>query len=296
VIEGNLIEDINVHKEFGGEETAGIKLHCPIDITIRNNIVRRVHSRRVPGRNNDFVAIWVDWAGQGTRVSGNVVYDNDPGTWALYLQNNHGSPILVDHNVFSGTIASNSSGCVFAHNLFDRCRWNFLKPYALVAYWKPHTAELVECKVITYGHDRYLNNIFSGGGLDRLPEGPGVQSDWNVFLGDAKPCRWDDRNSVVSPETGGAFEFVSRPGGVDLRIPPGAGPHKLECPLVTRDLIGIFDLTNQGIEWPDGTPLVLDRDIAGNPRKGAHPSAGPFEAKPSPGGYHFDAGPHSSFR
>ncbi|MCF7730659.1 MAG: right-handed parallel beta-helix repeat-containing protein [Akkermansiaceae bacterium] len=277
VIEGNLIEDINVHEEFGGEETAGIKIHNPIDVTIRNNVLRRIHARRVPGDNNDFAAIWVDWAGQGTRVTGNVVYDNDPETWALYLQNNHGSPILIDHNVFAGTISSSSSGCVFAHNLFDRCRWNFLKPYAWVAYWKPHTAEVADCKVITCGHDRYLNNVFCGDGIERLPEGPGMQADWNVFYGGAKASGWADPHSLVLPEIKPQIEFVSRPDGVDLRFDGGDAPQLVKCPLINRDFIGEFALTGQGLESPDGTPLALDRDFSGRLRDAVHPAAGPFE-------------------
>lgn len=296
VIEGNLIEDINVHKEFGGEETAGIKIHSPVEITVRDNIVRRVHSRRVPGRNNDFVAIWIDWAGQGTRVTGNVVYDNDPDTWALYLQNNHGSPILVDHNIFSGTIASNSSGCVFAHNWFDRCRWNFLKPYALVAYWKPHTAELAGCKVITYGNDRHWNNVFTGGGLEKLPEGPGVSADWNVFLNGARPSAWADSRSVTLAEAGGGAEFVSRPDGVDVRLPLPEAARGMDCPVVTPRRVGVFALTGQGLETPDGKPLTLDRDRAGVVREGGTTVAGPFVAAPPDGIFRLRAGPRSGSR
>ena len=279
VIEGNLIEDINVDEEFGGEETAGIKIHNAIDVTIRNNIVRRIHARRVPGKNNDFVAIWVDWAGQGTCVTGNVVYDT--GAWALYLQNNHGSPILIDHNVFAGTVATSSAGCVFAHNLFVDCRWVFIKPYALVSYWKPHTAELAECRVIRYGNDRYLNNIFIGTGTDTIPEGPGLQVDWNVFYQGAKPSPWADRHSRVVQEKIPDLRFVSLADGVDLHFQMDDAPRQVMCPRITRDFIAVFALTGQGLEHPDGSPLALDRDFFGVPRKSDHPAAGPFETDPN---------------
>ena len=278
VIEGNLIEDVNCHEEFGGEETAGIKLHNAIDVTIRNNVVRRIHARRVPGKNNDFVAIWVDWAGQGTRVSGNVVYDTE--AWALYLQNNHGSPILVDHNVFAGTIATSSSGCVFAHNLFAACRWVFVKPYAWVAYWKPHSAEPAGCRAVTYGNDRYLNNIYIGSGTDAIPEGPGVQVDWNVLYGGAKASPWGDHHSRVLPEQNPELRFVSQADGVDLQFQTDEALRQVAGPFVSREFIGVFALTGQGLENPDGSPLTLDCDFFGEARKARHPVAGPFEAEP----------------
>jgi MYXO-CTERM domain-containing protein len=49
-------------------------------------------------------------------------------------------------------------------------------------------------------------------------------------------------------------------------------------PLVTRDLIGINPITKQGIENHDGSPITIDKDIAGTARSTTHPTAGPFEA------------------
>lgn len=289
VIEGNLIEQINEHEEFGGEETAGIKVHGAIDLTIRNNVVRQIHARRVPGHNNDFVAIWVDWAGQGTRVTGNVVYDT--AAWALYLQNNHGSPILIDHNVFAGTIATSSSGCVFAHNMFAGCRWNFLKPYALVAYWKPHSAELADCKIIAYGHDRYLNNVFVDSDFGKLPEGPGVQADWNVFFGASQPSRWGDQHSLLVPDKRSDVRFVSRADGVDVCWQADDALRQVNCPPVTRDSIGVFELTGQGLDQPNGFPMALDRDLLGEASNAERRVPGPFESAAKHGVFRVCAGP-----
>ncbi len=275
VIERNLIEDINVRREFGGEETGGIKIHSPVDITIRNNVLRRIYARRVPGKNNDFVALWIDWAGQGTRVTGNVVYDNE--AWALYLQNNHGSPLVIDNNVFAGTMATSSSGCVFAHNLYVDCPWVFIKPYALVSYWKPHTAELAATAVIAYGNDHHLNNIYVGRGSEAVPNGSGVQVDWNVLYGGAKRSAWGDRRSLVNEVFNPGVKFTDLPDGVEIRFRADPLPQLVKGPLITPEFIGIFALTGQKLEHPDGKPLTLDRDLLGQARNRDQPVAGPFE-------------------
>ena len=44
---------------------AGIKLHAAIDVLIKHN---RIHNA---GRG-----LWIDWMAQGTRITGNLLYDN----------------------------------------------------------------------------------------------------------------------------------------------------------------------------------------------------------------------------
>ena len=57
-IYGNLMEDINYLVEFGGAESAAIKLHFSKDVVIRNNCIRRVYSKaNVDGHGH---AIWLD--------------------------------------------------------------------------------------------------------------------------------------------------------------------------------------------------------------------------------------------
>ena len=64
LIEGNIIQDINPGDQFGGHETAGIKCHGVVDLTIRNNIFRRITASKVSGHG-----IWLDYATQGCRVT-----------------------------------------------------------------------------------------------------------------------------------------------------------------------------------------------------------------------------------
>ncbi len=275
VIADNLIEDINTRREFGGEETAGIKLHHPIDVTVRGNVIRGIRARREPGRNHDFAAIWIDWAGQNVRVSGNVVYGNE--AWALFLQNNHGSPILIDNNIFSGMLATSSEGCVWVHNLLLDTAWTFIPPYETVSLWHPHSAVPRERVRIAYRNDRYLNNVFVGKGSDAIPPGPGVQIDWNVYCRGAQPSAFDDRHSLLRRACSPLIQLVTQPSGVDVQMRFDTAPEEVQAPFIDHDFIGVFTLTGQGVEDADGRPTTVDTDIRGVARDRRHPVAGPVE-------------------
>ena len=53
----------NWKRGYGGADTAGLKLLCSVDVTIRNN---RIH------HNGGYGGIWLDWMSQGARVVGNT--------------------------------------------------------------------------------------------------------------------------------------------------------------------------------------------------------------------------------
>jgi hypothetical protein len=271
IIENNLIQDINPHKQFGGEESGGIKIHSAIDVTIRGNVIRRVSARVVPGKRCEFVGIWVDWAAQGTRVSGNIVYDSE--AWSLYLQNAHGSPLLVDNNIFTGRMVARAAGVVFAHNLFVNCPWQLARG-GMVAYWQPHTAKRVNVMRVPLENHRYLNNFFIGQGADRILQSPGFQCDWNAYYQGAAPTQWGDAASIVCREFDCGVRFKDLANGVEVSFRTDRLP---QCPLVTRDFVGVYLLTGQGLENPDGTPVTLDHDLLNNARSATHPAAGPFE-------------------
>ena len=60
------IEDCHIHhvcnsQQLGGAETAGIKLHAAIDVTIRRNHI-----------HNCIMGVWLDWEAQGARISRNL--------------------------------------------------------------------------------------------------------------------------------------------------------------------------------------------------------------------------------
>ena len=119
LIVGNLIEDTNYRKEFGGWETAAIKFHESVDTVIRGNLIRGVYHQGYGA-----FGIWMDWANQGTRITGNIIYNTQAAN--VFLEMDHG-PILVDNNVLIGQgVRSNSEGDVFAHNLLVDCTFEMV--------------------------------------------------------------------------------------------------------------------------------------------------------------------------
>ena len=65
-IYGNHIYNIGTKHEFFGWEIAGIKFHAPIDVQIYENLI-----------HDCTLGFWMDWQAQGTRISRNVLFDND---------------------------------------------------------------------------------------------------------------------------------------------------------------------------------------------------------------------------
>jgi alpha-L-arabinofuranosidase len=271
VIEHNLIEDINEGNQFGGYETGGIKLHDAVDVVIRGNVVRRV-----TGGNGQFAGIWLDWGAQGTRVTSNVVYDMN--AMALFLQNTHGGPILVDNNILSGPVCSTAAGVVFAHNLFDGCEHSSAVEDFRGVYLRPHSATVAAVEPFVREHNRYLNNYFVRRGLDTISEAPGFESDWNVFCERAKKNSWGDTASWVQGDGDGGVRLTSLPGGVELEFRANAAARDLKCPMVTGESVGRFPRTGQGLDYFDGRPMDVDCDVRGQPRGGTNTAAGPLAA------------------
>ncbi|MBQ2462198.1 MAG: right-handed parallel beta-helix repeat-containing protein, partial [Clostridia bacterium] len=65
IIEDNHIHHINNMMELGGAEIAGIKLHAAIDVIMRRNHIHHCT-----------MGIWTDWEAQGTRITQNLLHDN----------------------------------------------------------------------------------------------------------------------------------------------------------------------------------------------------------------------------
>lgn len=169
VIEDNHVHHIGTRQQLFGAENAGIKLHAGIDAIIRRNHIH--HCIR---------GIWLDWLAQGTRITQNLLHDNQPpaGTAVeqelslgedLFLEVSHG-PTLVDNNLllsaFSCKLAT--QGVAFVHNLI-------CGPFVFVGsgtneyytdlprctpYCVPHDTALAGFMTILHGDDRFYNNIF----------------------------------------------------------------------------------------------------------------------------------------
>ena len=172
----SMIEDCHIHhvcnsQQLGGAETAGIKLHAAIDVTIRRNHI-----------HNCIMGVWLDWEAQGARISQNLLHDNqrpegvEPAQGAMFsndvfIEVGHG-PTLIDNNVMLSKVAAAipSEGIAFVHNLT-------LGSFVLVnsgvdsivngqreprytPYHIRHRTEVAGFMTILHGDDRIYNNIF----------------------------------------------------------------------------------------------------------------------------------------
>ena len=170
------IEDCHIHhicnsQQLGGAETAGIKLHAAIDVTIRRNHI-----------HDCIMGVWLDWEAQGARISQNLMHNNwrpegrEQARGAMFstdifIEVGHG-PTLIDNNLLlspvSVTIPSEGIACV--HNLM-------LGAFSLInsgvdsivngqreprytPYHIRHRTEVAGFMTILHGDDRIYNNIF----------------------------------------------------------------------------------------------------------------------------------------
>ncbi len=284
LIENNLIQDINYKMQFGGQETAGIKVHRATDLIIKNNIIRRVFATaKKETTYSHFPGIWIDWSNQGVRISGNVIYNIDDYT--IYVEANHG-PLLIDNNIIiDSPIGSESERVIVAHNLFCNSGLIYMnRETRNPGYFEPHTLKEIKDSCLIRIEDRYYNNIFIGKGSDRLhtdmsyePQNvKDFRSGYNIYYQGAQRQPWD-KTGIESAGFQTMFELQELADGVKLNFYMDKSAFALKCPLVDTRLIGKFSLVNQGMEQHDGTSVIIDQDCLGNKRNTRHPRVGAFE-------------------
>ena len=170
------IEDCHIHhicntQQLGGAETAGIKLHAAIDVTIRRNHI-----------HNCIMGVWLDWEAQGARITQNLLHDNhrpdgvEKAQGAMFsndvfIEVGHG-PTLIDNNVMlskTGVVIP-SEGIAVVHNLMlgnfglinsgvDSIVNGQREP-RYTPYHIRHRTEVAGFMTILHGDDRIYNNIF----------------------------------------------------------------------------------------------------------------------------------------
>jgi hypothetical protein len=264
---GNLIEDTNYRKEFGGWETAAIKFHNSVDTVISDNLIRGVYHQE-----QGAFGIWMDFGNQGTRITRNIICNTQAAT--IFLEMDHG-PTLVDNNILIGpAVRSNSEATVFAHNLFVDCGYDYSPDTGRRSeYYSPHTTKVVGRKTGTAQDDKWFNNIFVRQGLDRVKTASGYASDYNVFLEGAKKSSFGDNNSVVDPYVTG-LAVKDQPHGAMVTFSVNDATFSVKGPSVNAQLVGVFPTVGQTIEDRDGKPIDVDTDINGN--RSTRPIAGPL--------------------
>ena len=163
IIEDNHIHHINNMMELGGAEIAGIKMHAAIDVIMRRNHI-----------HNCTMGIWTDWEAQGTRITQNLLHDNQRPSYAKHLEGGMGSqdifvevghgPTLIDNNILmsDATLRIATQGVAMVHNLIcgsftmvgEGTGWRY------TPYHMPHRTEVMGFMTILHGDDRFYNNIF----------------------------------------------------------------------------------------------------------------------------------------
>jgi len=163
IIEDNHIHHINNMMELGGAEISGIKMHAAIDVIMRRNHIHHCT-----------MGIWTDWEAQGTRITQNLLHDNQRPAFAkplrggmmsqdLFVEVGHG-PTLIDNNILlsDASLRFATEGVAMVHNLIcgaltcvgDGTGWRY------TPYHMPHRTEVMGFMTILHGDDRFYNNIF----------------------------------------------------------------------------------------------------------------------------------------
>lgn len=190
LIEDNHIHHINNMMEQGGAEIAGIKMHAAIDVTMRRNHIHHCT-----------MGIWCDWEAQGTRLSQNLLHDNQRPAFAkvlkggmmsqdIFVEVSHG-PTLIDHNIMlsEASLRFATQGVAMVHNLIcgaltcvgEGTGWRYT-PYHI-----PHRTEVMGFMTFLHGDDRFYNNIF-------------VQ-------------KWPDKNVIIMHDSNDGFDTENRKAG-----------------------------------------------------------------------------------
>ena len=266
-----------------GAEIAGIKLHGAIDVVIRHN---RIHNT---GRG-----IWLDWMAQGTRVTGNLLYDNTEED--VFVEVNHGS-FLVDNNLFlSGKSMRNwSEGAAFVHNLLAGYIEAHEERNRFTPYMFPHSTQVAGLRNTWNGQERFYNNIMVGPGTGKNLKVPAnsryMRKGWglcvydsldfrilaagNVYLNGTRPYRLE-RDYLLLPGFDPDIRFEEEGEHVYLSLTLPEEIRKQDTPFITTAFLGRTKNTRLLFEDPDGVPIKIDRDYFGHERNKEHPVPGPF--------------------
>ncbi|MDR1339199.1 MAG: right-handed parallel beta-helix repeat-containing protein [Prevotellaceae bacterium] len=271
VVENNYIHNIWEKRQFEGAEIAGIKFHAAIDTQVRGNRICR------SGRG-----MWFDWMAQGTRVSSNIVYENDLED--LFFEVDHG-PYLVDNNILGSPVNvwSMSQGGAYVHNIFAGQMRISREKGRYTPYHLPHSTEVTGLSIILNGDDRIYNNLFmpvdtakkNGNGktaYDR--EAYPVFIDGNAYWHSAVPFG-DEEHSVANPDFDPKFRVEEN--GKDVYVLFSTqGLDSMQTQTITTERLGKAKMSKADYEQPDGAPIIIDRDYSGIKRR-TNPSSGPFE-------------------
>ncbi|MRM88915.1 DUF1565 domain-containing protein [Faecalicatena contorta] len=297
-IHGNHIYNIGIKHEFFGWEIAGIKFHAPIDTDITGN---RIH--------HCTLGFWMDWQAQGTRISRNLLYQNDRDG---NIEVTHG-PLIIDNNIFASDYGfdNHAQGTAFVNNMICGRMYKVNILDRSTPYHLPHSTEVAGYSFVYGGDDRYFNNIFVGNqgkragnafygtnGYDghtisyrefvkKAATGPGqdhenytsvrqpVYMKHNVYLNGARAFAKETEqytNCGFHPE----ILIEERADGVYLEFTMPKGITEILSENVNTEKLGDLIIADTVYDAPDGMPLLLEQDYFGNTRR-RQSAPGPFD-------------------
>ena len=290
IIENNHVYNIWTKRQFSGAELAGIKIHAAIDAIVRKN---RIHDC---GRG-----YWFDWMAQGTRISGNLFYNNDLED--VFFEVNHG-PFLVDNNIFLSPVSIKdiSEGGAFVHNLFAGKIILWSENNRFTPYQLPHSTDVSGISTVSSGDDRYYNNIFIGKGQEiknkdknkygLVTYNDSIEIAWcnncpkraillpfwinsNIYYNGAQHFK-NEKNFIEKLNYNPNLKLTEENQGIYLRFTLDDSYFNFKTQLITTSFLGKTKLSKEGFENPDGTSLTIDRDYSGYIRTEQNNIPGPF--------------------
>jgi hypothetical protein len=292
-IYGNHIYNIALKREFYGYEIAGIKLHAAIDVQIHHNYI-----------HDCSLGTWLDWQAQGTRVSKNLYNHNNRD---LFVEVSHG-PYIVDHNIFGSKYAldNHAQGGAYVNNFFAgkiilKKMLNRATPYHT-----PHSTDVTGYAMVYGADDRFYGNIFVGGKTQdvvgtsiyngcttsleeyiKLIDAEGIGSDLeafekfeqpayiadNAYFSGASPFN-KEKTNINKPDFNANFNIETLCDEVYFEIDL---PKDFVSNCVVHDTrsLGRVRIVDADFENPDGSPVTLNTDYAGNLAEGKT-TAGPI--------------------
>lgn len=284
-IYNNHIFNIAIKRQFYGHEIAGIKLHAAIDTQIHDN---RIHDCTL--------GIWLDWQLQGTRVSRNIFYRNNRD---LFVEVSSG-PFLVDHNIFTADYAldNHAQGGAYVNNLIRGKMEHRKMLDRSTPYHEAHSTDIKGFSPVYGGDDRWYNNIIAGdeglkdvgtshynGYTTSLEEyiydvhhQPGsdheafnvveqpVYINQNAYLNGAVPFDREEENlvSAFNPD----IKISEEGSEVYLEITLPDDFETLKGGVHSTQTLERVRLTDVEFENPDGSDVVINKDLLGQVKEG----------------------------
>lgn len=275
-IRDNSIHDIHERRLFSGAEMAGIKLHGAIDVQILHNHIYRTCR-----------GIWLDWMAQGTRVSGNLLHENQSDD--VFAEVDHG-PFLLDNNLLLSAVSVRdwSEGGAYVHNLFAGKLDTHPELSRSTPFHPAHATTVAGLTNIHGGDDRFLNNVFLGQGTNVAAGKNGyglagydnteypILAAGNAYYRGAAASSHDTNHAsdpgfdpqIKVVESGGRFSLVQNPVGM---------PTQPLVSVVSSSTLGISQVARLPFVAPDGSSIVFNLDYLGRPRSAEGARPGPLE-------------------